>query len=374
MEDIHPKDIVADLPIGLKQSVEISKALSLNAKILLLDEPTSSLTEPEIENLFKIIRKLKETGISIIYVSHHLDEIFKICNRVQILRDGRTVDVMSIEEATEEQVVSKMVGRDIQKIYFKQDHPIGDVVLSIEDVRDDLLKGVGLRLKKSEVLGVYGLLGSGRTELLKAIYGARRSHVGTMTFKGKTIQIKTPLDAIKQNIVYSSEDRKGENLFFGFPVWRNISYLSIQLGRFVGKLFINRKEEQKAVKVYYDRLNIGAPSLNTDVYHLSGGNQQKVCLAKALINQPEVILLDEPTRGIDVGAKIEIYRLISNLAKEGRSIIFVSSELPEVIGCSDRVVAMANGQITKELIGDEITEENILKYCLQKDVKAEAVA
>ncbi len=368
MDGINPKEIVADLPIGVKQSIEIARALSYKSKILLLDEPTSSLTGPEIDNLFKIIKRLKERGISIIYISHHLEEIFKICDRVQILRDGNTVDIMSIEEAEEERIVSKMVGRNIENIYFKEEHPIGDFILELEDVRDNLLNGVNFKLRKAEVLGIYGLLGSGRTELLKAIFGARKSNIGKFILKGKHVKIKSPIDAIRQSIIYSSEDRKNENLFFGNPIWKNITYIAIQIGQFVKSGFIKHKEELKKSELYFEKLNIKAPSMDMDVYNLSGGNQQKVCLAKALINDPEIILLDEPTRGIDVGAKSEIYRLISELAKQGKSIVFVSSELPEVIGCSDRVYSMANGRITHEFIEDEINEENILKYCLQKEM------
>ncbi len=371
MEEINPKDIVSELPIGYKQSVEIAKALSYNSRILLLDEPTSSLTGPEIENLFGIIRKLKAKGIAIIYISHHLDEIFKICDRVHILRDGNTVDIMPIEEAREEVLVSKMVGRDIKNIYFKEEHPIGDVVLEAKGVKDELLKGINLKLRKSEVLGIYGLLGSGRTELLKAIFGARPSHIEELRYKGRAIKIKRPIDAIKLGIIYSSEDRKGENLFFGNPIWKNITYIAIQIGQFVKSGFIKHKEELNKAQLYFEKLNVRAPSLDMDVYNLSGGNQQKVCLAKALINDPEIILMDEPTRGIDVGAKSEIYRLISELAKSGKSIIFVSSELPEVIGCSDRVYSMAGGRITNEFVGDKINEENILKYCLQKEITEE---
>ncbi len=367
MEEINPKDKVGDLPIGYKQSVEIAKALSYNSQILLLDEPTSSLTGPEIENLFSIIKKLKAKGISIIYISHHLDEIFKICDRVQILRDGNTVDIMPISDATEEVLVSKMVGRDIKNIYFKEEHPIGEVVLEVKGVKDDLLKGVDLTLRKSEVLGIYGLLGSGRTELLKAIFGARNTQIKELKLKGRPVRIKKPIDAVKMGIIYSSEDRKGENLFFGNPIWKNITYIAIQIGKFVRSGFVRHREELDTARLYFEKLNVRAPSMDMDVYNLSGGNQQKVCLAKALINEPEIILMDEPTRGIDVGAKSEIYRLISDLAKSGKSIIFVSSELPEVIGCSDRVYSMARGRITHEFIGEEITEENILTYCLQKE-------
>ena len=368
MDNIDIKETVANLPIGLKQSVEIARAVSYNSRILLLDEPTSSLTEPEIENLFRIIKKVKMKGISIIYISHHLEEIFKICDRVHILRDGNTVDIMSISETTEGEIVSKMVGRNIENIYFKEEHPVGDVILEAKGIQDNFLKNIDFKLRKSEVLGIYGLLGSGRTELLKSIFGARRSHIKELKYKGKKIKIDRPIDAIKQNIIYSSEDRKGENLFFGNPIWKNITYMAIQVGRFVKFGFIKHKEELHSANIYFKKLNVRAPDMEMDVYNLSGGNQQKVCLAKALLNAPEVILMDEPTRGIDVGAKSEIYRLISELAKTGKSIVFVTSELPEVIGCSDRVYSMSEGRITHEFSGDEINEENILKYCLQKEI------
>lgn len=367
MTDINPRATVSDLAIGQKQSVEIAKALSYNSKILLLDEPTSSLAGPEIQNLFNIIARLKEQGISIIYISHHLDEIFEICNRVQILRDGKNIDVSEILETNQNTVVSKMVGRDIEDIYFKSEHNIGDKILEIEGLNDSYLKSINLNLKRSEVLGIYGLMGSGRTELLKAIYGARKSKFESFKLNNQNISIKHPIDAIKHGIIYSSEDRKSENLFFGNPIWKNISYLALQTGSFATKGFINHKQELAKSKDYYEKLNVKAPTIEADVYNLSGGNQQKVCLAKALINEPEIILLDEPTRGIDVGAKLEIYKLIANLTAAGKSIILVSSELPEIIGSSDRVYSMANGRITQEFIGEEINEKNILRYCLQKE-------
>ncbi len=367
MADINPRAMVADLAIGQKQSVEIAKALSYNSKILLLDEPTSSLAGPEIQNLFKIISRLKEKEISIIYISHHLDEIFEICDRVQVLRDGKNIDTVAISETDTNSIVSKMVGRDIEDIYFKEEHSIGENILEIKGLNDHYLKNINLNLKRSEVLGIYGLMGSGRTELLKAIYGARKSKIESIKLNGKEITIKHPIDAIKQGIIYSSEDRKSENLFFGNPIWKNISYLALQTGSFSNYNFIAHGSELAKSKDYYDKLNVKAPNIEADVYNLSGGNQQKVCLAKALINEPDIILLDEPTRGIDVGAKLEIYKLIANLAGAGKSIILVSSELPEIIGSSDRVYSMANGQITQEFIGEEINEKDILRYCLQKD-------
>ncbi len=372
MDGIDPKAIVADLPIGVKQSVEIAKALSYKAKVLLLDEPTSSLTGPEIENLFSVIRRLREMGIGIIYVSHHLDEIFQVTQRVHVLRDGKTVVVVPTVEADEEFLVSKMVGRDIKNIYYKGQHTPQEVVLQAEGLSDNLLKNVSFKLRKSEVVGVYGLLGSGRTELLKAMVGARPLKKGTVKVRGKVAKLRHPLDAIKTGIVYSSEDRKGENLFFGNPIWKNITYLAIQVGRFTKNGFTLPRQERRAAADFAAKLNVKAPSIDVDVYNLSGGNQQKVCLAKALIEDPEIVLLDEPTRGIDVGAKLEIYRLIADLAAEGRAVVFVSSELPEVIGCADRVYTMSEGRITAELTGDEITEENVLKYCLQVDAAGEA--
>jgi len=374
MEEIDPKAILADLPIGVKQSVEIAKALSYDSRVILFDEPTSSLTGPEIENLFSVIRGLQKRGIGIIYVSHHLDEIFEITNRVHILRDGRTVAVMPTTEASEEVVVSKMVGRDIQNIYYKGNHLPGDVALEAEGVNDRYLKGINFNVRRSEVVGIYGLLGSGRTELLKALIGARPLKSGEIRLNGRLVKFSHPHDAIKNGLIYSSEDRKGENLFFGNPIWKNITYLAIQVGRFVKMGFTQQQEERRAAQDYAERLNVKTPSIDVDVYNLSGGNQQKVCLAKALINDPDVILLDEPTRGIDVGAKLEIYRLIADLADQGKAVVFVSSELPEVIGCTDRVYTMSQGRITAELTGAEINEENVLKYCLQVGSAEEATS
>ncbi|WP_293175021.1 sugar ABC transporter ATP-binding protein [Oceanithermus sp.] len=374
MQDIDPRAIVADLPIGVKQSVEIAKALSYDARVLLLDEPTSSLTGPEIENLFRVIRRLQQQGIGIVYVSHHLDEIFEITDRIHVLRDGKTVAVMPTAEATEEVLVAKMVGRDIQNIYYKGDHRPGEVVLEARGLSDGFLKDVDFKLRRSEVVGIYGLLGSGRTELLKAMVGARPVQAGELKLRGRAVRMRHPQDAIRQGMVYSSEDRKGENLFFGNPIWKNITYLAIQVGHFVRMGFTRVREERSAAERYAKKLNVKAPSVDVDVYHLSGGNQQKVCLAKALITDPDVILLDEPTRGIDVGAKLEIYRLIADLADQGKAVVFVSSELPEVIGCADRVYTMSEGRITAELVGDAINEENVLKYCLQVGTTGEAAS
>ena len=367
MTDINPRARVADLAIGQKQSVEIAKALSYQSRVLLLDEPTSSLAKPEVQNLFDIIFKLKEKGISIVYISHHLGDIFTLCDRVQVLRDGKHIDVLDTSQTDTNSIMSKMVGRDIKSIYFKQAHPLGENVLEVKGLHDNFLNNINLHLKKSEVLGIYGLMGSGRTELLKAIFGARKCSIKSLQVRGKAVTIKHPIDAIKNGIIYSSEDRKSENLFFGSPIWKNISFIALQTGSFVKNGFVNHNEELANATVHYNKLNVKAPTIETDVYNLSGGNQQKVCLAKALINDPDIILLDEPTRGIDVGAKLEIYKLIASLVAAGKSIIFVSSELPEIIGSCDRVYSMANGTLTNEFTGVDIDEENILKHCLQSE-------
>ncbi|WP_287410056.1 sugar ABC transporter ATP-binding protein [Oceanithermus sp.] len=372
MGEIDPRAIVSGLPIGVKQSVEIAKALSYDARVLLLDEPTSSLTGPEIENLFGVIRRLQEQGIGIVYVSHHLDEIFEITDRVHVLRDGRTVVEMPTAETTEEAIVARMVGRDLQDIYYKGDHRPGEVALEARGLSDAVLDGVDFHVRRSEVVGIYGLLGSGRTELLKAIVGARPLRAGEVRLRGRPVRFRHPQEAARAGVIYSSEDRKGENLFFGQPIWKNETYLALQIGRFVRMGFAQVAEERRAAEAYSRKLGVKAPSIDVDVYHLSGGNQQKVCLAKALINDPEVVLLDEPTRGIDVGAKLEIYKLIAELADQGKAVVFVSSELPEVIGCADRVYTMAGGRITAELTGEAITEENVLRYCLQTASPGEA--
>ncbi|WP_456444759.1 sugar ABC transporter ATP-binding protein [Deinococcota bacterium DY0809b] len=374
MGEIDPRAIVSGLPIGVKQSVEIARALSYDARVLLLDEPTSSLTGPEIENLFGVIRRLQERGIGIVYVSHHLDEIFEITDRVHVLRDGRTVVEMPTSATTEEAIVARMVGRDLQDIYYKGDHRPGEVALEARGLSDAVLGGVDFHVRRSEVVGIYGLLGSGRTELLKAIVGARPLRSGEVRLHGRPVRFRHPQEAARAGVIYSSEDRKGENLFFGQPIWKNETYLALQIGRFVRMGFAQVAEERRAADAFSRKLGVKAPSVDVDVYHLSGGNQQKVCLAKALINDPEVVLLDEPTRGIDVGAKLEIYKLIAELADQGKAVVFVSSELPEVIGCADRVYTMAGGRITAELVGDAITEENVLRYCLQTASPGEAAS
>jgi len=365
LEEVDPRTRVSELPIGVRQSVEIARALSYRARVLLLDEPTSSLTEPEIENLFAVIRRLKGQGIGVIYVSHHLEEIFAITDRVHVLRDGRTVAVMPTAETNEAAVVARMVGRDLDRLYARKTAEAGEVALETRGLGDAFLKDVSVRFRRGEVVGIYGLLGSGRTELLKAIIGARPPATGEVRLFGRRVRFRHPRDAARAGVVYSSEDRKGENLFFGVPVWKNATYQAIQVGRFVRHGIPQVPLERRAAARYADRLNLKAPSLDADVYYLSGGNQQKVCLAKALLTEPEVVLLDEPTRGIDVGAKLEIYQLMAELAAQGKAVVFVSSELPELVGNAHRVYTMARGRITAELVGDAITEENVLKYCLE---------
>ncbi len=365
LDDLDPRTPVRALPIGLRQSVEIARALSYRARVLLLDEPTSSLTEPEIENLFAVIRRLKAQGIAVVYVSHHLEEIFAITDRVHVLRDGRTVAVMPTAATDEAAVVAKMVGRDLRQAYVRRAAAPGEVALEVRGLSDALLRDVSVRFRRGEVTGIYGLLGSGRTELLKAIVGARRYRRGEVRLFGRRVRFAHPREAAGAGVVYSSEDRKGENLFFGVPVWKNATYQAIQVGKFVRFGIPQVSAERRAAARYAERLNLRAPSIEADVYYLSGGNQQKVCLAKALLTEPEVILLDEPTRGIDVGAKVEIYQLMAELAAQGKAVVFVSSELPELLGNAHRVYTMARGRVTAELEGDAISEENVLRYCLE---------
>ena len=365
LSDLDPRTPLGELPIGVQQSVEIARALSYRARVLLLDEPTSSLTEPEVENLFQILRRLKAQGIGILYVSHHLEEIFEITDRLHILRDGQTVAVLETARTHEDEVIARMVGRDLGQLLPEERGQPGEVVLEAQALSDRFLKDVSVRFRRGEVVGIYGLLGSGRTELLKALVGARRVLSGEVRLFGRPVRFSHPHDAARNGVVYSSEDRKGENLFFGFPVWKNATYQAIQIGRFVRFGVPQVRAERRAVAELAERLNLKAPSLDADVYHLSGGNQQKVCLAKALLSEPEVFLLDEPTRGIDVGAKLEVYQLMAELARQGKAVVFVSSELPELIANSDRVYTMARGRVTAELTGDAITEENVLKHCLE---------
>ena len=359
--DIAPKAPVRELSIAQQQMVEIAKAISLNSGIIIMDEPTSALTEKEIDELFSAIRRLTAKGVGIVYISHRLEELGQIGDRATVLRDGKYIATVNIADVTLDDLIGMMVGRELQEKFPKQAVPIGEEALRAEHISTKgKLHDCSFAVRRGEILGVAGLMGAGRTELMMAVTGADPRTAGEVYIWGKRASIRSFRDAVSQGIGLLSEDRKGQGLILGMDVQTNISLVSLdKIKR--GPLLSYRKEGQAAQR-YVDSLDIKTNSLKKQVKFLSGGNQQKVVLAKWLFSDCDIIIFDEPTRGIDVGAKTEIYRLMIDLARRGAAIIMVSSELPEVLGMSDRIIVMCEGRITGELSREEATQEKILYF------------
>jgi ribose transport system ATP-binding protein len=353
------KTLVSDLSVAQKQMVEIAKALSLDAQLIIMDEPTAPLTENEIQKLFEIVKNLKSEGITFIFITHKLDEIFKISDRVVVLRDGSRIGSFDINEASEEEISKMMVGRDLE-MFPKREVKIGDSALEVRSLsRKGAIENVSFEVREGEILGIFGLVGAGRTETIRVIFGADKKDCGEIYIKGKKLDIKSPNKAIESGMGLVPEDRQLEGLIPLMNVKENIT-LSI-LNKISHFLLIKRKKEEGIVKSYINKLRIITPDMHYLVKGLSGGNQQKVVLAKWLASNPKILILDEPTCGIDVGAKAEIHLIMSQLAGEGIGIIMVSSELPEILKMSDRVLVMAEGRITAEFSSEEATEENIIR-------------
>ncbi|MGO8694850.1 MAG: sugar ABC transporter ATP-binding protein [Rectinemataceae bacterium] len=355
---------VASLGVATKQMVEIAKALSFDSRILILDEPTAALTNYEVDTLFETIRKLKAHGVSMLYISHRLDEIFQIADRVTVIRDGEHIHTEDVSNVGKDELVTWMVGRTLHDLYPKEVVEIGNVVLEARGiVQHPLLKGIDLQLRRGEILGLSGLAGAGRTELALALCGLSRPDAGSIAIDGKQLQFSGYRQAMDNGIVYISEDRQKYGLIIPMTISENITLpLLRRLSRKMG--IINFTEERSISDDYMVRLTIKARGGDFVVNNLSGGNQQKVSVAKALATSPRILILDEPTRGVDVGAKSEIHRIISSLAKEGKSIIMISSDLPEIIGMSDRVIVMKNGSKMGELSRAELSQEKILQLAL----------
>ena len=371
--DVDPSVKVKDLGTGKQQLVEIAKALSKNVRILILDEPTSSLNENDSENLLNLIVELKKQGVTSIMISHKLKEVTKIADRVTVLRDGKTVAQLEKDEINEEQIIKYMVGRELTNIYPKREHVnIGDVALEVKDwkvydysVSRQLLKGVNLTVRKGEILGLAGLMGCGRTEFALSLFGNPRKYKveGEAYHNGKKVHYKHPAEAIADGIGYVSEDRKGNGLLLQQDVKQNITIASLR--QLVNKGVVDKNKEIVVSSKYVKDLRVKTPSIDTKVNNLSGGNQQKVALAKWMMTKPEVLILDEPTRGIDVGAKYEIYTLMNQLVEQGMAIIMISSELPEVLGMSDRICVVSGGVIAGEMSGAEATQEKIMRIATE---------
>jgi ABC-type sugar transport system ATPase subunit len=358
--DICPTALVATLSVAEQQFVEIAKALSLGAKLIIMDEPTATLTPAETERLFEVIRDLKKAGVSIIYISHHLDEIFEIGDRVTVLRDGELVATDEIKNVTKDLIIRWMVGRDLTNTYPPRTAQPGEVVLEVKNLnRKGMLHDINFSLRRGEILGIAGLVGSGRTELVRALYGADPIDSGEIALNGKPLAIKTPKESIKYGIGLLPEDRKQQGLVLEQPVKSNVTLANLK--KVVRRGLIKSSQEQEAVGGYVKNLDIKTPSQHALTKNLSGGNQQKVVLAKWLFTDSDILIFDEPTRGIDVGAKYEIYQLMNRLTEEGKSVIMVSSELPEIIGMSDRVLVLHNGRVTGEYTRDQFDQELIMK-------------
>jgi len=369
-----PDTLIFDLKVGQQQVVEIAKALLTDCQVLIMDEPTSAITESEVEVLFEIIKELRDENKVIVYISHKLDELFKIADRYIVLRDGKTIESGEMNDINHDTLIHKMVGREINIIRNKGYEAIAEPVLQIQNIslkhpknqKRDLLKNVSLHLCPGEVLGIFGLMGAGRTELLETIFGLHKVNAGTISIKQQTTNFHSPAQAMKAGIALVPEDRKKDGLVLGLDVKTNISITTLDNLQNMGLL--NDGKEQDLAKKYIDSLRIKTPSANQLVKNLSGGNQQKIVLAKCLATQPTVLMLDEPTRGIDINAKNEIYKLILELAATGMGIIMVSSELPEILAISDRILVMAEGSITAEFKAADASEDNILKAAIPKNL------
>lgn len=346
--------------VGQQQMIEIAKALMTNAKVIVMDEPTAALTEREIEKLFAVINSLRKQGVSIVYISHRMEEIFTICDRITVMRDGKTVDTKPIPETSFEEVVRKMVGRELTERYPARNPNPGEVVLEVKNIgRKDAFDNVSFSVRSGEIVGFSGLMGAGRTEIMRALFGLDSLHSGEMWVRGKKVNIRKPDDAVKHGIGFITEDRKDEGLVLDFSIRENMALPN--LFSFSGKAgLISSKKEKDFVDTLIKRLLIKTESSETAARNLSGGNQQKVVIAKWVGIGPSVLILDEPTRGVDVGAKREIYQLMNELTDRGVAIIMVSSELPEVLGMSDRIIVVHEGQISGELSRDEATQEKIM--------------
>jgi len=355
----NAKTLMKDLTVAEKQMIEILRAVSKDVKILIMDEPTSSLNEVETRRLFELIADLKKKGVSILYISHKLEEVFELADRVQVMRDGKNVGVREIKDTTMSELVTLMVGREITDMYPKEEMAIGETILKVENLSCDIACDISFDVKRGEVLGLFGLIGSGRTEAVEGLLGIKALKSGEITFEGKQIRISDPIAAKKLGIGYIPSDRKQEGLVLVNTVKNNLTVTVLDQVSRSGVLSA-RKEAQVCDK-WINKLGIKTNSINTEVNELSGGNQQKVVIAKWLATDPKVLIMNDPTRGIDVGAKVEIYKVMEALCRQGIAVIMVSSELPETMGITDRMIIFADGRIVGEVNRKEYNQKTILQ-------------
>lgn len=357
--NINPRKIVGDLGVHEKQIIEIAKAIYRDSKILVMDEPTAALSEKDIISLFNIIQSLKQQGVGVIYISHRLGEVFEITDRVTVLRDGKLIGTEITEETSRDRLITMMVGRELKDMYPKRELPIGKTLLEVQNLTvNGIIEDISFSLKEGEIVGLFGLLGSGRQNIVRTIYGIDRADHGTIAIYGKTAVIDTPAQALKHRFGFMPLDRKLEGLALKLPVSSNITMANIDnLGN---GFLIDKKFETENAKKWVKNVNIKTPSIDTEVNSLSGGNQQKIVLAKLLETGARVFIMNEPTRGIDVGAKVDIYQMMECLCEEGAGIIMISSELPEILAMSDRIIVISRGRVSGEFTRKEVTQEKLL--------------
>lgn len=355
--NIKPTDVVYKLSTASKQMIEIAKALSLNAKVIIFDEPTTSLSDKDVEVLFVIINALKQKGISSVYISHRMEEIHQLCDRITILRDGQYISTDNVKDLTDQEIIKKLVGRNLDNLYPERNVEVGEITLEVKNLSDTkgAVKNVSFNVRKGEVVGFAGLVGSGRTELMRLVFGADPVESGEIFVKGQKVNIKSPVEAINNGICLLTEDRKNQGVALGLSIKENINMTALKSN------IINHKEVKKKVDELVENLQIKISSVDKPVSSLSGGNQQKVVLAKWLNTSNDIYIFDEPTKGIDIGAKSEIYAIINQLAADGKAVIIVSSEIPELIGTVDRTYVLNEGRLTGELSIEESTQEKIME-------------
>lgn len=373
--NFDPRQRLGSLSVSQMQSVEIAKAVSNDCRVLILDEPTSSLTEHEVEALFRIIADLKAEGVSIIYISHKMDEILRISDEVTIMRDGKYIGTWDAKTLTTDTIITNMVGRKLENLYPPRECCATDeVVLDVQDftsINPRSFRGVSFQLHKGEILGVGGLVGAQRTELMEGLFGIRAHSRGKIVYKGKEVRIERPRDAITRGVALLTEDRRASGILGVLSVSDNVAVASLDKYLKWG-IMLDDKRIEELVRTNVERLSIKTPSSKTQIQSLSGGNQQKVLIARWLANSPDVFILDEPTRGIDVGAKYEIYCIIAELARQGKAVIMISSEMGELIGMSDRIMVMCDGRVTGFVDQKDATQENIMELATQFGTKEEA--
>jgi len=361
---MDPDTMVKDLTVGEMQMIEIIKAVSKKSKVIIMDEPTTALTDVETKRLFEVINKLKSQGIAIIYISHRLDEIFEICHRVNVLRDGKYVGEVRVEDISKDDLISMMVGRKLEEQFPYKKVQKGETLLEVKNLcYKNLVNNVSFEVKAGEILGISGLMGSGRSETAKTIFGEYKKSSGDIYVNGEKVNINSPKQAIEKGIAYLSEDRKKEGLILNMSVGKNISLCNLKEYE-NGLKRIDKKKEEKEIEDYIKKLSVKTPSAKQLIKNLSGGNQQKAIIAKWIMISPKVLIIDEPTKGIDVGAKKEIYEVLNELKNMGKAVIIISSDMPEVLGISDRILVMCEGRVSGEVKREEATQEKVMKYAV----------